>query len=74
MALDIINSPGTVDNPYTGEVKIIIRNGSNRAQTITVGDKIAQLVPMEIPDTLLEEVEELQETDRGANGLGSSGR
>ena len=74
MALDILNSPGTVDNPYTGEVKIIIRNGSNRAQTITVGDKIAQLVPMEIPDTLLEEVEELQETDRGANGLGSSGR
>lgn len=72
-ALDIINSPGTVDNPYRGEVMIIIRNGSNRAQTLNVGDKIAQLVPAEIPRASLKETKNLGETSRQDKGFGSSG-
>jgi dUTP pyrophosphatase len=73
-ALDIINSPGTVDNPYRGEVLIIIRNGSNRAQTICIGDKIAQLVPAEIPRATLKETKNLDETSRQDKGFGSSGK
>jgi dUTP pyrophosphatase len=73
-ALDIINSPGTVDSPYRGEVIIIIRNSSNKAQRIELGDKIAQLVPMEIEPSELKEVDSLPDTDRGAQGFNSSGR
>jgi dUTP pyrophosphatase len=72
-ALDIINSPGTVDNPYRGEVMVIIRNGSNKAQNISVGDKIAQLVPAEIPRATLKETKNLGETSRQDKGFGSSG-
>lgn len=71
--ITVVNSPGTIDDPYRGEIGIIICNSGNQAVTIKIGDKIAQLVPMEILPTTLVHVEVLPGSDRGADGYGSSG-
>jgi len=75
--LVVTNTPGTVDDPYRGEICVCITNTSGNAQRITLGDKIAQLVPAEVPMPELEQVkspEELGETSRGEDGFGSSGK
>ena len=72
--LSIVNTPGLIDAHYRGELKVILFNldPSNNIQ-INKGDRIAQLVIQEVPTVNLIEVEELDETDRGNGGFGSSG-
>ena len=74
--LMVLNSPGTVDQGYTGEVKVILMNMNNMAMTVTKGQKIAQAVlcPVESGKKVyLHHVEEFNEKERGDNGFGSTG-
>lgn len=72
--LTVLNTPGTVDSNFRGEVGVILINLSNEIQTIEPGEKIAQLVLMKVEKAKLDVVVSLDETDRGAGGYGSSGR
>lgn len=74
--LIVLNSPGTVDQGYTGEVKVIIMNMNNLPTTINKGQKIAQAVlcPVESgKKVFLHQVEEFVQKERGSNGFGSTG-
>ena len=73
--LSLVNTPGLIDAHYRGELKIILIN-LDPSTTIHIerGDRIAQLVIQEVPLVHLEEVEDLDETDRGTGGFGSSGQ
>ena len=72
--LTLLNAPGLIDPNYRGEIKVILHNTGDRRYTVEIGDRIAQLVlvPVWLPD--LHVVGALDETERGANGFGSSGR
>lgn len=72
--LSIVNTPGLIDAHYRGELKVILINldSTNNIQ-INKGDRIAQLVIQEVPTVNLVEVDELDKTDRGNGGFGSSG-
>jgi dUTP pyrophosphatase len=72
-SLSVLNSPGTVDSDYRGEVKIIIHNHGMISHLVNVGDRIAQAVFNKLPTVEFVEVEELAETDRGSGGFGSTG-
>jgi dUTP pyrophosphatase len=72
-SLRVANSTGTIDSAYRGEVGIIMENTGNLSQTINKGDRIAQLILAKSPMITWEEVEELDDTDRGEGGFGSSG-
>ena len=70
----VLNSPGTVDSDYRGELKVILINLGDKAVTISRGDRIAQLVLAPVAAGLAAtEVEELSPTDRGSGGFGSTG-
>ncbi|HEX8461555.1 MAG TPA: dUTP diphosphatase [Segetibacter sp.] len=69
-----LNSPGTVDADYRGELKVILINLSNEDQTIHSGDRIAQMVIQKVEIVLLEQVEELATTVRGEGGFGHTGK
>lgn len=71
--LTVINSPGTVDADYRGEVMVGLINHGRFPAEIKVGDRIAQLVICEVPEVELVEASELSETDRGSSGFGSTG-
>jgi dUTP pyrophosphatase len=68
-----LNTPGTIDSDYRGEVKVILANLGDTPFVIRRGDRIAQLVPAPVLTATLEEVENLDETRRGAGGFGSTG-
>lgn len=68
-----LNSPGTVDSDYRGEVKVILVNHGDRAVTIARGDRIAQLIIAPVTRAEWSEVETLDDTGRGAGGFGSTG-
>lgn len=68
-----LNTPGTVDADYRGEVKVILINLGEEAFTIRRGDRIAQLVIAPVIQGAWSEVETLDETARGAGGFGSTG-
>ncbi|MDC1067575.1 dUTP diphosphatase [Candidatus Kapabacteria bacterium] len=68
-----LNSPGTVDSDYRGEIKVILANFSKETQVIKRGDRIAQMVIARFEKAELVEVEHLEETERGAAGFGSTG-
>ncbi len=72
--LTCLNSPGTVDADYRGEIKVILINLSNEAQTIHSGDRIAQMVIQEVEKISWQLVEQIDTTDRGAGGFGSTGK
>lgn len=69
-----LNTPGTIDSDYRGEVKIILANLSHEPFVIARGDRIAQLVPAAVQRAVLMETDTLDETDRGTGGFGSTGR
>jgi dUTP pyrophosphatase len=69
-----LNTPGTIDADYRGEVKVILANLGSEAFEIRRGDRIAQLVPARVRHAAFAEVAELDETVRGAGGFGSTGR
>lgn len=69
----VLNSPGTIDADYRGEIKVILNNLSTDTFTIKNGDRIAQMVVVPVVQVILTEVETLSETDRGDGGFGSTG-
>ncbi len=71
--LSVLNSPGTIDADYRGEIGVILVNISNEEKEIKNGDRIAQMVIAKIEQPKLIEVTELNETKRGAGGFGSTG-
>ena len=72
--ITVLNTPGTIDADYRGEVGVILVNLSNEAFTIEPGERIAQLVIARHEQPEVVEVTELSETERGAGGFGHSGR
>jgi len=75
--ITVVNSPGTIDSDYRGELKVILMNTGNKTFVIEHGDRIAQLVINAVPRVELlelEEPEKLPETNRGAGGFGSTGK
>jgi dUTP pyrophosphatase len=71
--LTLLNTPGTIDSDYRGEIKCIVVNLSNEAQTIEPGERIAQMVVAKFEQISWQAVESLEETVRGAGGFGSTG-
>lgn len=69
-----LNTPGTIDADYRGEIKVILINLSNEVQTINNGDRIAQMVFQKVAQAELIIVENINETLRGAGGFGSTGK
>ena len=69
-----LNTPGTIDHDYRGEVKVILANLGSEAFAIRRGERIAQLVPAPVLKAAFLEVEVLGETARGAGGFGSTGQ
>lgn len=69
-----LNTPGTIDSDYRGEVKVILANLGADVFEIARGDRIAQLVPAPVQRAAFEEVTELDDTGRGHDGFGSTGR
>ncbi|WP_143310760.1 dUTP diphosphatase [Chitinophaga vietnamensis] len=72
--LTLLNTPGTIDADYRGEIKIIMINLSNEPQTIQPGDRIAQMIVAPFVQVALQPVEILTSTDRGAGGFGHTGK
>jgi len=68
-----LNTPGTIDEDYRGEVKVILANLGDAAFEVRRGERIAQLVPAPVLKAQFREVRELSETSRGAGGFGSTG-
>ena len=71
--VSVPNTPGTIDSDYRGELKVIMINHGADDFAITRGDRIAQLVLAPVTQAAWEEVEELDDTDRGEGGFGSTG-
>ncbi|WRD44992.1 dUTP diphosphatase [Helicobacter pylori] len=69
----VLNSPGTVDNDYRGEIKVILANLSDKDFKVQVGDRIAQGVVQKTCKAEFIECERLDETSRGSGGFGSTG-
>ena len=69
-----LNTPGTIDEDYRGEVKVILANLGSEAFEVRRGERIAQLVPAVVNRAAFEEVDSLDDTHRGAGGFGSTGR
>lgn len=72
--ISVLNSPGTIDADYRGEVKVILVNLSNEPFVVNPGERIAQLVVARYEKVEWDEVEVLDDTERGAGGFGSTGR
>lgn len=71
--ITVLNTPGTIDADYRGEIKVILINLSNDAFEIQHGERIAQMVIAKHETVQWQEVDNLSETERGAGGFGSSG-
>ena len=72
--LTVLNSPGTIDADYRGEIKILMVNISNEAYTVKPAERIAQMVIAQHEQAEWAQVEVLNETTRGAGGFGSTGK
>ena len=72
--ITILNTPGTIDSDYRGEIKVVLINLSNTSFAINPGDRIAQMILMPILKVDFETVEALPETIRGSGGFGSTGK
>jgi dUTP pyrophosphatase len=71
--ITLLNSPGTIDSDYRGEVKVILTNLGQQPFSIQRGDRIAQMVIARVEIVQVQEVEILEETERGSGGFGHSG-
>ncbi|MGL5889383.1 MAG: dUTP diphosphatase [Bacteroidia bacterium] len=72
--ITVLNSPGTIDADYRGEVNVILVNLSNQSFTINDGERVAQLVVARHERVVWENTAELSETERGEGGFGHTGR
>ncbi|WP_397591642.1 dUTP diphosphatase [Sphingorhabdus sp.] len=68
-----LNTPGTIDSDYRGEVKVILANLGEEDFVINTGDRIAQIVVAPVTQGIMVEVDALDDTDRGTGGFGSTG-
>lgn len=71
--LTVLNTPGTVDSGYRGEIGVLVMNHNERAVTIKEGERIAQLVICPVIRAVFTPVEELPDSERGSGGFGSTG-
>lgn len=71
--ITVLNSPGTIDSDYRGEIGVVLLNTGDAPFTITRGDRIAQMVIASICHARLQEVDALAESQRGGGGFGSTG-
>ncbi|UCG65462.1 MAG: dUTP diphosphatase [Deltaproteobacteria bacterium] len=71
--LGLVNSPGTIDSDYRGEIRVIAINWGKEPLTIKRGDRIAQIIISRVSRAIIEEVQELDPTERGEGGFGHSG-
>ena len=71
--ISVLNTPGTIDSDYRGEIKVILINLGGKAFTVEKGKRIAQMVLCPIVKAKIKEVEALEETERGLGGFGSTG-
>ena len=69
----VLNAPGTIDADYRGEVKVVLINHGAAPFAVRRGDRIAQMVIAEVPQSEIVEVEQIEETARGQGGFGSTG-
>jgi dUTP diphosphatase len=72
--LTCLNTPGTIDSDYRGEVKVVLANLGAEPFEVRRGERIAQLVPAPVQRARFREVDDLDATERGAGGFGSTGR
>jgi len=73
-SISVLNTPGTIDSDYRGELKIILYNHGNKDFIVNKDDRVAQMVLVPVLKVDFEEVEELPETVRGSGGFGSTGK
>lgn len=71
--ITMLNTPGTIDADYRGEVKVLAINHGDESFTVNHGDRIAQMVIAPVQQMFAEEVKELPDSERGAGGFGSTG-
>ena len=72
--ISVLNTPGTIDSDYRGEIKVIIYNHGNKDFLVNNGDRIAQMILTPVVKMELEEANDLPETIRGEGGFGSTGK
>tara|TARA_B100000674_G_scaffold465964_1_gene449456 strand:- start:447 stop:884 length:438 start_codon:yes stop_codon:yes gene_type:complete len=72
--ISVLNTPGTIDSDYRGEIKIILFNHGTNDFVVNSGDRVAQMVLMPVLKANFEEVEILPDTIRGSGGFGSTGK
>ena len=73
-SISVLNTPGTIDSDYRGEIKIILFNHGKEEFTVNNNDRIAQMILMPVLKAEFEEVEELPKSVRGSGGFGSTGK
>jgi len=73
-SISVLNTPGTIDSDYRGEIKIILFNHGKEEFTVNCRDRIAQMILVPVLKAEFEEVEELPKTIRGSGGFGSTGK
>jgi len=71
--ITVLNTPGTIDADYRGEIGVILLNAGTEVVEFKQGDKVAQMVIKQVPEVVLERVDDLNDTERGAGGFGSTG-
>jgi dUTP pyrophosphatase len=72
--ISLVNTPGTIDEDYRGEVHVPLINHGNEPFVVNRGERIAQLVVVPVTQVAIAEVEELDATERGSGGFGSTGK
>jgi len=72
--ITVLNTPGTIDSDYRGEIKVLLMNHSNETFKVEAGERIAQGVMQAVIQAKISEVEELDDTERGEGGFGSTGK
>ena len=72
--ISVLNTPGTIDSDYRGEIKIILFNHGKEEFTVNNNDRIAQMILMPVIKAEFEEIKELPKTVRGSGGFGSTGK
>ena len=70
----VLNTPGTIDSGYRGEIGVILANFGDKDFAVAKGDKVAQLVFAPVVQPEIEETDTIDETDRGSGGFGSTGK
>lgn len=72
--ITVLNTPGTIDSGYRGEIGVILFNTTDEDFQVRKGDRVAQVVIAPVTQPVIEEAQEIDETDRGAGGFGSTGK